>query len=182
MSWIQTYTGKKFDFANPSLEDIDIRDIAHALSLICRFTGHCNEFYSVGQHSLLVSRILTPGEDAFCGLMHDATEAYISDLNTPLKRRLPDYQLLEKQIWKLIALKFNIPEEIPQTVKDADNILLFTERRDILKHQLAWDSLIPEEQRVPLKEIIYPIRDPKLTEAVFLARFNDLKTSSKEDW
>jgi hypothetical protein len=87
--YLNTYTGKKFEYTYPQPEQIDIRDIAHALSHLCRFNGHTNMFYSVAQHSLLVSEKL-PGsaEDKLGALLHDAAEAYVCDIPSPLKPML----------------------------------------------------------------------------------------------
>jgi len=76
MSWIQTFTGRRFRPRNPAPDDFDIRDVAHALSLLCRFNGHCRVFYSVAEHSVRVSRICPPPA-ALWGLLHDLGEAYI---------------------------------------------------------------------------------------------------------
>jgi 5'-deoxynucleotidase YfbR-like HD superfamily hydrolase len=84
MSFIQTLSGKRFDYINSTADDVDIEDIANALSNICRFAGHVPEFYSVAQHSVLCSQIVPP-EFAFEALMHDAAEAYCQDIPQPLK-------------------------------------------------------------------------------------------------
>lgn len=98
-AWIQTYSGKKFYPYCPTAEMIDIEDVAHALSNICRFTGHSKFHYSVAQHSVHVANcMLNAGYSpkmALTGLLHDASEAYLSDLNTPVKNCLPEYQELE---------------------------------------------------------------------------------------
>jgi len=110
--WLQTYTGRKIDLINPTSEMVDIEDIAHSLSMICRFNGHCRDFYSVAEHSVMVEsngseiwmsheserpsdqismRLHPPRElmlESLCLLLHDAAEAYIGDLTTPLKRGL----------------------------------------------------------------------------------------------
>ncbi|MBF0612521.1 MAG: hypothetical protein HQL55_15470, partial [Magnetococcales bacterium] len=78
-NWIQTFTGRQFWPLAPVLEHIHVQDIAHALSLLCRFNGHCQKFYSVAEHSLHVATILPP-ELAGWGLLHDASEAYLADL------------------------------------------------------------------------------------------------------
>lgn len=139
MSWIQTYTGKKFDLLNPSLDAICIEDIAHALSNICRFTGHTDRFYSVAEHSVLVSRNV-PSEFALEALMHDAAEAYIGDLSTPLKALLPEYRDIEKGIWAAISNKFDLPYRLHDQVKLHDAIALMSERRDLIPnpHGLRW--------------------------------------------
>ncbi len=82
MSYIQTLSGKKFDYLNSTTDDVEIEDIATALSHICRFNGHLPEFYSVAQHSVLCSQIVPP-EFAFEALMHDAAEAYCQDIPAP---------------------------------------------------------------------------------------------------
>ena len=82
--WIETYTGKKVYPLEPDEKTLCVEDIAHALALTCRFGGHCSEFYSVAQHSCLVSD-LCPGELKLAGLMHDAAEAYLGDVVSPIK-------------------------------------------------------------------------------------------------
>ena len=89
MSWITTQSGKHFDFNNLSAADICIEDISCALSNLCRFTGHVQDFYSVAQHSVHVS-YLVPPEFALEALLHDAAEAYCNDISAPRKRLLPD--------------------------------------------------------------------------------------------
>ena len=82
--WIETYTGKKVYPLRPDEETLCVEDIAHALALTCRFGGHCSEFYSVAQHSCLVSD-LCPDGLKLAGLMHDAAEAYLGDVVSPIK-------------------------------------------------------------------------------------------------
>ena len=129
VTWIRTRTGKKFDLLNPRAEDVCIEDISYALSNICRFTGHC-EFYSVAQHSLVVQDELyyeASKEDQLFALLHDAHEAYVGDISTPLKALLPDYQVLEARVAAVVREAFGLPSEMPAVVKDADRRLLETE-------------------------------------------------------
>ena len=116
---------------NPNPDDITVRDIAHALSHICRFTGHTDTFYSVAQHSVLVSKMV-PEKYAMDGLMHDATEAFLGDISTPLKSLLPEYQKIEKNFHVIIAYKFGIDFVIPKEVKDADKQICFNEKLSLL--------------------------------------------------
>ena len=136
--WIQTYSGKQFFPLAPTIESIDLQDIAHALSNICRFTGHTKTFYNVAQHSILVSLNVSKSA-ALWGLMHDAAEAYIGDLSRPLKKcfrflmgRIVDD--VEDKIASVIRDRFEIfyDEEIHAEVKRADNLLLATESRDFM--------------------------------------------------
>ncbi len=131
MSWIQTYTGKKFDLADPQPDMVCIEDISHALSHLCRYTGHSRAFYSVAQHSILVASHL-PREIALQGLLHDATEAYVGDVSWPLKQLLPEYKVIEQRVWRVIADKFGLPEELDPRVKEMDGILLMAEKRELL--------------------------------------------------
>ena len=86
MSWMSTWSGKRVDIAKPRMQDIDIRDVAHHLSLLCRFNGACSYHYSVAQHSLLVASILPPHLQ-FWGLLHDGPEAYYGDIIRPFKHK-----------------------------------------------------------------------------------------------
>jgi len=133
LTWIQTYSGRKFYPLNPSIGDIYIEDIAQSLSMLCRFTGHCNNFYSVAQHSVLVSYICKH-KHALHGLLHDASEAYLSDLNSPLKRsgEFENYKMYENKLQSLINLKFGLKDVEPKNVKNADIKLLATEARDFM--------------------------------------------------
>lgn len=128
--WILTYTGKKFYVMDPRPEDICIEDIAHGLSNMCRFSGQCRTFYSVAQHSLIVSDHCPDAE--LQGLMHDATEAYIGDMVRPLKHSMPAYKTAELKLWACICEKFGMPIDMHPQVKAADNRALMTERRDLM--------------------------------------------------
>jgi hypothetical protein len=148
--WIETYTGK---FLNPlKLEqnDIDIRDIAHALSLMCRFNGHCREFYSVAEHSIRVSGILKGVDNQLTGLLHDATEAYMADIARPVKWALPQIREVEGSIAIAINTKFSLRGDW-RAVKEADNILLATEARDLMNTQ-------GKEWYLPSKPLEYAIK------------------------
>lgn len=130
MTWLQTYTGKKFDYLDPQPEQICIEDITHALSLLCRFTGHSVAFYSVAEHSVHVSR-LVPDHAALAGVLHDAAEAYIQDIAAPLKRLLPDYKLVEERVHRAITLRFGV---VPfyRDVRIADLAMLEAERLELM--------------------------------------------------
>jgi 5'-deoxynucleotidase YfbR-like HD superfamily hydrolase len=168
--WFQTHNGVRFHPLDARLEEINIDDIAHALARVCRFGGHTEEFYSVAQHSVIVSNIVPKGLE-LCGLLHDATEAYIGDVVRPLKYQMPQYREIEDRLWLVIAERFNLPTEIPKEVKDADNVALITERRDLLQHQQTWGEWT--KAYTPLEKIIQPLC-PKSAEMYFTMRFNAL--------
>jgi 5'-deoxynucleotidase YfbR-like HD superfamily hydrolase len=145
--WIQTYTGQAFDLLDPRPEQIDPLDIAHALSQICRFTGHVRVFYSVAQHSCLVAEIVQdlckgaygavcPDVGSLQALLHDAPEAYIGDVSTPLKRALrgegtiSEYDVVEARIADAIEARFfsgKASHWSRTLIKRADMIALATE-------------------------------------------------------
>ncbi len=131
--WIQTYTGQVFYPLDPRPEEIHIADIAHSLSMQCRFSGHVREFYSVAEHSVRVS-IACPPEHAEWGLLHDASEAYLIDLPRPLKRfsemgRL--YMEAESRVMSAVCERFGLSIQIPSIVERLDRVLLMTEKRDL---------------------------------------------------
>lgn len=171
MSFIQTLSGKHFDYLNAQTDDVDIEDIATALSNICRFAGHLPEFYSVAQHSVLCSQIV-PQEYAFEALMHDAADAYCQDIPAPLKRLLPDYRRIETLVDDLIRSKFGLPLHQSDLVKYADLTMLATERRDLeLDDGTPWLIL----EGVPASDLIQvvPLR-PGQAYGLFMNRFNEL--------
>lgn len=171
MSYIQTLSGKHFDYINATTDDIDIEDIANALSNICRFAGHLPEFYSVAQHSVLASQIVPP-ELALEALLHDAAEAYCQDIPAPLKALLPDYRRIETEVDDLIRSKFNLPMHQTDVVKYADLVMLATERRDL---EIDDGSVWPCLEGIPCSDIvqIVPLR-PGQAFGLFMNRFNEL--------
>ena len=176
-SWILTYSGKLFWTLEPRVEDLDIHDIAHALSYQCRFNGHCKYFFSVAQHAVMVSNIV-PAEYALWGLMHDASEAYIPDMPGPTKRHLPEFQRVEEAILKVIAEWQGLPYPIPKEVKVGDNVSLATEYRDLMpKSPIPWSFL---DDYPPLPERLYPLA-PRVAELQFLRRYDEL-TGAETAW
>jgi len=137
MTMMQTFTGKVIDLANFSEDDVRLADIAHSLSIINRFTGHTKEPYSVAQHSVLVSKIVEE-RHALWALLHDASEAYVGDVATPLKVMLPNYRELEEHIQKTIAQKFGLKWPMPHEIKEADLKALMAEKRDLIPGGHDW--------------------------------------------
>ena len=168
MSWIQTYSGNKFHSLKPRPEEIELVDIAHSLSMLCRFNGHCLSFYSVAEHSVRVSRILPP-ELAKWGLLHDAGEAYLTDLPRPVKQRLPEFNVIEDRVLEQVAIRFGLVWPMPPEVKKADNVLLATEARDLMApHPEDWG--LPDK---PLSDRIIPLL-PSDAERLFLEEYAKL--------
>ncbi|HZP03434.1 MAG TPA: YfbR-like 5'-deoxynucleotidase [Terracidiphilus sp.] len=197
-NFIRTYTGRKFWPLDPKPEEVHIEDIAHALSLTCRFTGHCKTHYSVADHSLRVSklaaeivmgggvgnetiiagraeRVRLAREIALWGLLHDASEAYLCDLPSPIKRA-PGmgqvYKLYESRLMDVIAQRFNLIPHEPVIVKNADRMLLNTEMRDLM----CGANYSPEV----LSDKIYAMRRYEAEEG-FLRRFHLLIMARETD-
>lgn len=138
--WIQMHSGIAFWPLDPRPDEVRIEDIAHSLSLLCRFGGHCRRFYSVAEHSVHVASLLPP-HLALWGLLHDATEAYVVDLPSPLKRMLPGYREIERRVQDAIAAHFGLPPEIPMIVKAADQAMLLAEAQQIMAAPpMPWDE------------------------------------------
>jgi 5'-deoxynucleotidase YfbR-like HD superfamily hydrolase len=175
--WIQTFTGRQFYPLWPTLDAIALEDIAHALSLQCRFVGHVRAFYSVAQHSVLVSYACDPA-DALWGLLHDGSEAYLSDIASPVKRLVPmaPYRGAEAVLQRLVYQRFGLNGIEPDSVHEADALLCALEARALMGTLLeAWPA---EVRHLPPSASAIRIVpwSPAAAEKKFLARFAELTT------
>lgn len=170
--WIQTFTGGVFYPASPHPDDVDIRDIAHGLSMQCRYNGQCFEFYSIAEHSVRVAH-LVPDELRLLALLHDAAEAYIGDMVRPLKMMLPEFRNIEALVEQAIGQRFGVHLlDLPTAVKYADLQMLALERRDLMPAPpLPWRAL--ENVEVPRLPRIEPM-SPNRAKARFLEMFEVL--------
>jgi len=190
---MQTVGGRKFVPDAPDPTAIDIQDIAHALSHVCRFGGHTREPYSVAQHSVLVCDTVatlggTPDEIRWA-LLHDASEAYVGDVVWPLKQseHMRGYKIIEANVMRAICERFKLGGTEPAIVKHADLVLLATEKRDLMRERdgvgrqvdaleknAALERLGPWacDAVKPLPEPIYPWL-PYLSKHRFLLLFNE---------
>jgi uncharacterized protein len=174
--WVETYTGVRFYPFTPRPDEIRIEDIAHSLANQCRFNGHCPKFYSVAEHSILVSR-LVPEEVALWGLLHDAGEAYISDIIRPIKAFLHvkwpvEFRSIfdvEDVILFTVAARFGLDSRPPASVFDADQVALVSEYRCFFPSNelpgLGW--VTPTRRPIGCQP-------PEVAERLFLERFNEL--------
>ncbi len=168
---ISTWMGRAFNFIEPDPDSICIEDIAHSLSLLCRYNGHTPTHYSVAEHSIRCSYEV-PHEFAKQALMHDAAEAYIGDVASPLKALLPDFQRIEEAVEDAVAVAFDLPAYLHPLVKEADLRMLATEKRDILfKDDEEWPVL---KDIHPFPDRIFPLR-AREAEFGFLRRWEAVK-------
>jgi 5'-deoxynucleotidase YfbR-like HD superfamily hydrolase len=171
---IVTYTGRLFWPLDPRPEDIAIEDIAHALSNKCRFSGHTKKFYSVAQHSVIVSYICDP-KDFLWGLLHDASEAYLIDMPKPLKI-LPEFEWfrkVEKKVQLAVCKHFNLNPEQPESTHIADKIALLTEKRDLMAKTSENNEFDKVNNLFPLESHIVPMTPEEACE-YFLNRYYEL--------
>lgn len=142
---IETFTGRFVNVDNPEPESICLEDIAHALSQICRYGGHCRRFYSVAEHAVFVSKRLErrgePRHMQYAGLHHDDSEAFLGDIPRPIKPLLGNAyarmtDAVDSAICKALAPSgppWLYPENFHwQEVKTADSWALFVEARHLL--------------------------------------------------
>lgn len=170
---VHTYTGRLVDPLDMHPEDIDVDDIAHALANQCRFQGHTSSFYSVAQHSVIVSKVVPP-EFAWDGLFHDAAEAYLQDMAKPLKNHPTlgqAYRGAEVRIERVIGDALDVQFPFPEPVKEADIVVLVTEARDLMHGTKSWTYY---HDIVPLKTTI-AAWSPRRAKREFLARYEKLK-------
>lgn len=169
--YIRTYKNHQFYFDDIENNVIDIEDIAHSLSNQGRWTGHTNVFYSLAEHSVLTSRLVSP-EYAFEALMHDASEAYVVDLSRPLKAFVPDYRKIQHRVEKYIAEYFGLPYPLSEPVRIADDRLLQTEWETLFDKTEIWLGIKAE----PF-DLKFHCWNPEQAERAFLEAYESLETS-----
>lgn len=168
-NWIQTFSGKAFYPETVYEDDIDIIDIAHALGMVCRYSGHAKSFFSVAEHSVIVSHLVPKGFE-LAGLLHDASEAYLTDVPRPIKPMIPYYKELEENLEKVIFKKYEIPFPVPPEVKEVDNRMLKTEYDQIMFHgPHEWQFFGEAFENVKIE-----CWSPEVAKQKFLERFYEL--------
>jgi 5'-deoxynucleotidase YfbR-like HD superfamily hydrolase len=175
--YLQTVSGRWVNPFDPDPEQLEIGDIARALANQCRFGGHCRVFYSVAQHSVIVSELVEArggdAEDVFAALMHDAGEAYLGDMPHPLKHRSPlgaAFKEAENHLERALQDHFAIKPGVPE-IKRADRALLATERRAFSAETWHW----PELEGVEPVGLELTAWSPDEAARAFLARFEELE-------
>jgi hypothetical protein len=158
-----------FRLDEPETQRFDVVVIAHALSKICRFTGHISgtSIYSVAQHSVLVS-YMVPVEDALDGLLHDAHEAYVGDMSAPLKLLCPDYCRVERRVEVACRRSFGLADTKSEAVAEADKHMFKSEYAAYLTSEVG----IQVGRRYGLNSIRAWL--PEIAKSRFLERFEEL--------
>lgn len=176
--WIETVSGKKFYFLDPQPDQIDIEDIATALSHNCRYTGQSKGFYSVAEHSVAVCELTG---NTLEGLLHDASEAYLQDIASPVKAYLANYKELEDVVMRAIAAKFRFEYPYGPEIKYADVVQLSTEARHLLPsrgNDWNWRQIWLDGR--PKKFGIIPrFVNPKKAKKLFLRKFEEVMDGKK---
>jgi 5'-deoxynucleotidase YfbR-like HD superfamily hydrolase len=180
--YIQTVSGRRVNPFDPDPREIDVHDIAVALSNQCRFGGHTRRFYSVAQHACLTSDLVLEAggsaEAALWGLLHDAAEAYLVDLPHPLKHRSELgqlYQAAEERLEQVLRARFELADSAPPGLKEIDRSLLATERAALTMVAWHWPEL---EGFEPLELEIDPWL-PEQAAAAFLERYARLDAARR---
>lgn len=167
-------SGTYFSYHKPEECEVEIDDIATALSNVCRFSGHLPQFYSVAQHAVNCSRIV-PEEHAFTALMHDTAEAFTNDLPTPLKYALPVFKELEVKIESAMSERFGFTYPLPFEVKIADSQMLGLEKIYIKKDFARWTVIDGIDFNHLVDKVDLSAWTPKKAKKKFLARYEELK-------
>lgn len=178
--WLM-HSGTKIHLDNMSIDDINLDDIAHHLTKICRYGGglKLNHHYSVANHSIALYYYAMdqglPLEVQKCLLMHDATEAYLGDVNDILKLWLPDYMEIEEMVKQLIWAKYQLPDDpmVDEIVNQLDKRILLDEAKAFYKDKYKhFADQYPH--LTPLGIKLYPEQELSITKAMFLHCCNQL--------
>lgn len=169
--WMETHAGKRLSL--PVTEDmIDIEDIAHSLSMQCRYAGHTLRFYSVAEHCIIIADYIAERtgdyQHALAGLLHDASEAYLVDVPKPVKVCLTGYREIEQQVEETIAKKWDLDYPWSDLIKEADCRILHDERATLFNWSgFEWDLPYPDPLFVTVEAL-----DPKVAKDQFLRSFH----------
>jgi hypothetical protein len=166
---IMLHSGHTFDLEHPEASEFTIEDIAHGLAHTCRYAGQCDGFFSVAEHSVLVSQVVRHAKLA--ALFHDAAEAFIGDMSGPLKQLLPDYRTIEEKVARAIFERVGIASPIPCEVKRADYSVMAAEQ--IVLMPKGTNEWLHEMSVVPAAVEIRRL-EPTRAKALFLARYAEL--------
>ena len=183
--WFQTWTGKRFYILDPRVEDFCIEDVAHALSNQCRYNGHTDRFYSVAEHSIILTRYVLNGlikgghgrlhrnDMAHLMLMHDGAEAYFSDVPKPIKNSIPNLEAAELRVEEVYAKAFGTLPKLPNWMKEFDRRIVMDEKRALMiaNSNVPWAAYDSME---PLGVTIVGY-EPKITEQMFLDLYEALR-------
>jgi hypothetical protein len=178
-AWIPTYTGRRFSPLSPDPAEIDIEDIAHSLSNLCRYGGHSKKFYSVGEHSLLCEEL---GENRHLELMElkwlllfDSSKTYMLDIPGPIINFIPAFKGIEYQLLKCIASRFELSFPVPFIIKEIDRIVTSMEKSALYDSGFPW-----EEEQLGCHDDTSPggieikCFRPEIIEVNFLEKFSQL--------
>ena len=175
--FLQTVSGRRVNPFDPDPSQLDADDIARALANVCRFGGHSRVFYSVAQHSVIVSELVEQrggdADDVFAALMHDASEAYLGDMPHPIKHRSAlgaAFREAEARLEEAIRERFKIKPDVP-VVKIVDRALLATERRAFSSEAWHW----PELEDVEPLDLELTAWSPDEAAAEFARRYAELE-------
>jgi len=180
--WIETRSGVQFNLSDPLADDVYINDIAHGLSLLCRYVGQCREFYSVAEHSVLCAKMAEneglPMSVQMACLLHDAAEAYMGDVSRPLKALLRErgnieLDLMESRILSVILEGLGLAGRCRFTadVGRIDKAVLAAEVGCLMERRGQWLPNDWPQASLTCRVIGHP---PECAEALFLERYVDL--------
>ena len=181
-----TFTGKRVSPLSLSPEDVDIRDIARALAMTCRYRGHVVRYYSVAEHSVLVSQAVEatygqhyPKQTAptwllRAALLHDATEAYLGDLASPIKPLMPEYRAIERRLASPIETAFRLHRLEPAIVRRVDARIVADEVRVLFPGVDFWRGHAADGVPERLGCVHVNGLSPERAERQFLERFEAL--------
>lgn len=169
-AWIQTFSGVKFNVFDPKPKDIRIIDIAHALSNQCRFSGHVKRFYSVAEHSINVADCV-PSLYKLKALLHDATEAYLVDIPSPIKPHLTNYKEIEDRLMKIIFKRFGLSETFQDVIHWWDQRMCLTEGYYLIPDISDWELF---KEFKPIYHFNIKCMEPGEAKNAFITKFVEL--------